>query len=89
MAQNVSTSTFALTVNSEKDPADATNQQFTVAGSFVTNGFDGQVQFEPTTTDTDIAPGKYFYDIQETTAGGQKDTLIKGVCRIIQDITKA
>lgn len=89
-ALDISTSTFILSVDSRKDPDDVTTQQFTIMGTFVTDGTDGKIQFEPAdTNETDIPPGKYFYDIQETLVGGQKRTLIKGVCRIIQDITKA
>ena len=78
---------FKLTVNSEKDPTDTTNQQFTIAGTLV-DAVNGQISFAPTITDTDIAPDTYFYDIEQIDAGGGKATLIIGKCLIVQDITK-
>lgn len=83
---DISTWTFTLTVNSEKDPTDVTGQQFTIAGALVTDGTDGKVSFTPAPGDTDITPNKYFYDIQRNTPS--KKTLIKGQCIILQDITK-
>jgi hypothetical protein len=88
VAVDISGSTFLLTVDSRKDPTDASTQQFSLTGTFVTDGTDGQVQFAPSTVETDIAPRTYYYDIQETAGGSVIDTLVKGVCVILQDITK-
>ena len=79
--------TFKLTVNSEKDPADQVNEQFSVVGA-LTDAVNGKVAFSPTVTDTDIAPGTYFYDIEQTDAGGAISTLMVAKCIIVQDITK-
>ena len=79
--------TFKLTINSEKDPTDTTNQQFTITGA-ITDATAGKVAFSPTTTDTDITPDTYFYDIEQTDDGGAVSTLIIGKCLIVQDITK-
>ena len=79
--------TFKLTVNSEKDPTTIDNQQFTVVGA-ITDALLGKVAFSPTTTNTDIAPGTYFYDIEQTDGSGAISTLIIGKCVIVQDITK-
>jgi len=77
---------FILTVNSEKDPT--TNPpEFTITG-VITDALNGRVSFSPTTGDTDIVATGYFYDIQQTDGGGAIDTLIKGKCKIIMDITK-
>ena len=78
---------FKLTVNSEKDPTDVTNQQFTISGVLV-DAVNGQISFAPSTADTDIAPDTYFYDIEQIDAGGGKATLIIAKCIIVQDITK-
>ena len=78
--------TFKLTVNSEKDPSDATNEKFSIVGA-ITDAPNGKVAFSPTVTDTDITPDTYFYDIEQT-AGGAISTLIIGKALIIQDITK-
>ena len=90
VAIDISTSTFIFSLDVNKDPTDVLTQVFTAVGTFVTDGTDGKVQFQPANaTETDVAAGKYFYDIQETLTGGQVRTLIKGVAKIIMDITKA
>jgi hypothetical protein len=78
---------YLLTVNSEKDPTDMINEQFQVVG-VITDALNGRVSFSPTAVNTDITPSTYFYDIQQTDGGGAISTLIKGKCKIIQDITK-
>lgn len=83
---DISSWTFILTVNSVKDP-DAEPIAFpAITGVLTTDGTDGKVDFSPGAGDTDVAPGKYFYDIQRTLPS--KKTLIKGVVEIVQDITK-
>ena len=79
--------TFKLTVNSEKDPTTVGNQQFTIVG-VLTDATNGKVAFSPLIADTDIAPGTYFYDIEQTDDGGGISTLIIGKAIIIQDISK-
>ena len=79
---------FKLTVNSEKDPLTTTNQKFTIVGA-ITDAPNGKVAFSPTVINTDIEPGTYFYDIEQTDGSGAISTLIIGKCIIIQDITKA
>ena len=79
--------TFKLTVNSEKDPTDQVNEQFSIAG-VITDATNGKVAFSPSITDTDIAPGKYFYDIEQIDSGGGKSTLLVALALIVQDITK-
>ena len=78
--------TFRLTVNTEQDPAPGT-ELFTVVG-VITDATSGKVAFAPTTTDTAQTPGEYFYDVEQTDAGGLISTIIKGVCEIVQDISK-
>ena len=87
VAINITGFTFKLTVNSEKDPTDTTNQKFTVVGA-ITDAPNGKVAFSPTTANTDIEPGTYFYDIEQTDGGAAISTLIIGKCIIIQDISK-
>ncbi len=87
VAIDVTGFSFKLTVNSEKDPTNTTNQQFTIIGVLV-DAVAGQISFAPTTTDTDIAPDTYFYDIEQTDGGGGVATLIIAKCVIVQDITK-
>ncbi len=87
VAINISGFSFKLTVNSEKDPLTISNQKFTIVGA-ITDAPNGKVAFSPTITDTDIEPGTYFYDIEQTDGSGAISTLIIGKCIIIQDITK-
>ncbi len=86
VAVNITGFTFKLTVNTDKNPSPGT-ELFTVAG-VVTDAAAGKVGFAPTTANTDQTPGKYFYDVEQTDAGGLISTIIKGVCQIIQDISK-
>jgi hypothetical protein len=87
VAVDISGFSFKMTVNSEKDPTDQTNEQFTITG-VIGVAANGEVSFAPTTVDTDITPTIYFYDIEQTDGSGAIKTLIKGKCKIIQDITK-
>lgn len=91
VALDVSTWSFTLTVNTVKDPDTVGPigvEQFAVVGAFVTDGTDGKVSFTPAPGDTDIAPAKYFYDIERQIAAASVKTLVKGVSKIIQDISK-
>jgi hypothetical protein len=93
VALDISGSTFRMVVNTDKNPDTGTpgTVLFTAAGSFVTDGTDGQVQFAPTPAtwaDSLTLPTSVFYDIEETDGGGAIDTLIKGKVVIVQDIAK-
>ncbi len=83
---DISGQAFTLSVDSLLDPPDNATLEFALTGSFVTDGTDGQVQFAPTISETDIAVKEYFYDLQRDTP--TKKTLIKAVAEIVQDITK-
>jgi len=85
---DISTWTLSMAVNTDKDPADVTNEIFRVSGIFVTDGTDGKVSFTPpaASLDTITAPGKAFYDIQRITPS--KKTLVKGTVIFIMDIDK-
>lgn len=87
VAVNITGFTFALTVNSEVNPADQVNEKFSIAGVIGSPTL-GTVSFAPSTSNTDITPGTYFYDVEQTDGGGSIKTLIKGTCVIVQDITK-
>lgn len=88
VVQDISSWTFKLTVNSERDPTDQVNEQFSLTGVFVTDGTDGLIAFTPTFSNTDITPGKLFYDIERRIGGVSIKTLIKAACFIVQDLTK-
>lgn len=78
--------TYILTVNSEDEPVDDTNQKFQLAG-VVAVGTDGRVTFSPDVPARDLVVGEYFFDIQETATGTIK-TIAKGQWDVLQDITK-
>ena len=85
---DISTWTFVMTVNTELEPANTDDEQFSIVGAFVTDGTDGLIAFTPGVGDTDIPPADYFYDIERRISGLSIKTLIKGIAQIVQDITK-
>ena len=87
VAKNITGFSFKLTVNSEKAPGNQDNEQFSLTG-VLTTPVQGKVAFAPTAVDTDINPGTYYYDIEQTDSGGAKSTLLIGSVLIVQDITK-
>lgn len=88
-AIDISTWTLSMAVNTDKDPANTTNEIFRVAGVFVTDGTDGKISFTPPAASLDAvtAPGSAFYDVQRITPS--KKTLVKGKVLFIMDIDKA
>ncbi len=84
---DISANTYKLTVNSEKDPTDTSNEQFSLTGAFVTDGTDGRIQFAPTAVQSDLPKQKFYYDLERNSPAGIK-TVAKGVFAIEMDITK-
>jgi hypothetical protein len=84
---NITSWAFALTLNSEKDPVDATNQIVSLAG-VITNAAAGEVEFPWDDLEADQPPGTYYYDIQYVTDTGEKYTPVKGTYKFTQDINK-
>jgi len=81
--------TFLLTVDSDKNPSDTSTKVFEVAGILEDQGTNtGEVTFTPTTSNTDLSPLTYYYDIQMTDASGNIRTIAKNKWKITQDITK-
>lgn len=87
VAVDITGFSFKLTVSSDRDPPDQVNEQFTIVG-VIGVAADGTVSFAPTISDTDITPGKYFYDVEQTDVSSRIKTVIKGRALIVQDITK-
>ncbi len=79
--------TFTLTVDTSPAPSSAANNQFTLSG-VITDAPNGRVQFQPTESNTNLAPGVYFYDIQMVTTAPSKRTILAGEFEVRQDITK-
>lgn len=77
-----------MTVDPEKDPADAANNVFSVNG-VIADPTSGEISFSISEVQADITPGTYYYDVQFTKTGGYKKTPIKDKFIVTQDITKA
>jgi len=78
---------FRLTVDTQRNPPDNLTNVFSIPG-VITDPLTGRVQFSPSITDTDRAPAKYWYDIQQIDGAGRKRTIVKARFIIEQDITK-
>ncbi len=92
VAIDVTGFTFVMTVNTSKDPDPVGPpiiglEQFSVVG-VLDDPTNGKISFSPLTTETDILPAVYFYDIQQTDAASKIKTLVKGKLTIVQDISK-
>lgn len=85
---DISSQTFSMAVNLDKDPADTANEIFRVVGILTTDGTDGRISFTPPAASLDAvtAPGKAFYDVQRLTP--TKKTLVKGTVEFVMDIDK-
>lgn len=88
-AVDISGWTLSMAVNTDLDPSDTTNEIFSVAGVFVTDGEDGKISFTPPANSLDnvAAPGVAYYDINRLTPS--KKTLVKGLVTFIMDIDKS
>lgn len=82
--------TLTLTVDSLEDPADALSNLMQLTGVVQAPAANGVVIFTPAGTDSDFAPGDYWYDIQmeNTSDGLERQTVVKGRFYHKQDITK-
>jgi hypothetical protein len=78
----------ALAVHSTPAPTDTTTQVMHLTGAISGTPTDGQVTFTPTTTESDLAPGAYYYDAQIVDNGGATITFVEGQFVVTQDLTK-
>ncbi len=84
---DISGAIFLLTVDPEPDPTTSAANLFQLTG-VITDASNGVFTMTPSTSQTDVTPDLYFYDIQMTDAGGVVRTIAKGEYLIEQDITK-
>ena len=82
-AINITGGVFTMSVNPEPDGGVA--DLFTVSG-IITDGPNGLVSFQPTTTDNEQPLGTYYYDIQMVLTGETK-TIMYGEYTITKEIT--
>lgn len=82
--------TFRLSVDTVENPADTNRptatEVFAVNGT-ITDGPNGRFEFPMTTTESNQAPGTYYYDVERTN-GTAVRTIIKSTFQMMQDITK-
>ena len=85
-AVDITSWSAVLTVNSEENPADATNQIEEITATILGAATDGRFSFVPSGT-ADVV-GTSYYDIQVTDNNGEVDTMEKGEWIVVQDISK-
>lgn len=78
---------FLFTLNRSENPTDETDQLYQLTGA-VTDGPAGFYEFRPTASNTNLAPGFYWYDVQVTDPTGYIKTVEKEPMEVTQDITK-
>lgn len=78
---------FTLTVDPSEEPADATANLFQLAGAFPTP-LTGVITFSPTTSDHDVAPSEYYFDVEQVDGASDVRTIIKGKYTVLPDITQ-
>ena len=83
---NIAGFTFRMTVNQLRDPGTGDAPLFQLAG-IITNAGAGEVTFTPTSAQTNVPPGTYFYDVEMVQAA-RVQTVVKGRFLVMQDITK-
>lgn len=83
---NITGRTFRLAVNRQAAPDTTADQVLDVAGT-ITDAAAGKVEFAMTGAGS-VAPGKYYYEVQMTAAGGIVTTILAGAWDVRQDIVK-
>ena len=90
VAINLTGYAFILTVDSIQNPPDDKTKKFSVVGVVDPDQTvnTGKFTLKPTTTDTNIDSGTYYYDLQMTDPSGNIRTIAKDKWKMVQDITK-
>jgi hypothetical protein len=79
---------FQLTINTEKLPADNTNEVLQLTGAITGAATLGVVEFAWLDIDADQTPGTYYYDVQAIMANGKRKTWGPYKYVFTQDINK-
>lgn len=82
--------TYKLTVSSLQNPsaAEAVGAQIFQVNGVITDAAAGEFEFRPTAEQTDVDPGKYYFDVEETDEDDYIETIEKDKMTFKQDITK-
>lgn len=86
-AVDITGCSFKFTLNTLKAPIDALAQVYQLNGTIL-DAPAGKVSFSPSAVQADRTPGKYYYDVQMTDAGGVITTIVLDSYTYVQDITK-
>lgn len=86
VAVDITGCSFKLTLNTQRNPIDISNQVYQLTG-IVTSPESGIVEFAPDSTQADLT-GLFYYDIQMIDGNGVKRTPVKDVYVYEEDITK-
>lgn len=78
--------TFTMSVSEQESP-DTPLYQFQLTG-VITDAAAGEFEFQPSPTDMDLRPGKYYYDVESVNPATHIHTMVKDTLTIIQDISK-
>ena len=84
---NFTGGTFKMTIDTRKDPPDASTNVFQINGAIVGAAADGVCEFIASEAQMNLSIKTYYYDVQMTKSG-QVATILKGKLKIEQDITK-
>jgi hypothetical protein len=79
---------FRFTVDPSDEPADASNNLFTLTHTVVGLEADGKIMFAPSAVQMDITPDTYYYDFEITDAEGYIDTPVVLKFVVGQDLSK-
>lgn len=91
-ALNITGFSFKLTVDPSEAPTDALANLFQLTtgggGIVIEDATGGIISATLSTLQADQTPGTYYYDLEQTDAGGLIRTLLKGAWTVVQDISK-
>lgn len=87
-AYDLTGGTVFFTVNSSQDPSDDTGAEIQKDVSSHSNPTEGKTTISLTSSDTEIDPGTYYYDIQLKDSAGNIVSAEKAKFEITSDITR-
>jgi hypothetical protein len=80
--------TVKFTVNATEEPSDNSAAVIQKTITVHTSPLNGQTTIALSSSDTNITPGEYYYDVQLTDASGNVLSKKKDILTVISDITR-